>query len=148
MASKASNSNGENAKKKSSYNLTLTSEQMDKLGQALSSRGWPSREVQYARHAFDAEVAVAKRAEEIRLRTGEDLAAVQAAEILLRDETRSDCDTFTEDHERLTRECAQQDDRILQLRAELLQSGYISSDVIMGVLTIYRHTSGIGLSSY
>ena len=26
---------------------------MDKLGQALSSRGWPTREVQYARHAFD-----------------------------------------------------------------------------------------------
>jgi ribonuclease HIII len=53
MASKASNSNGENAKKKSSYNLKLTPEQMDKLGQALSSRGWPTREVQYARHAFD-----------------------------------------------------------------------------------------------
>ncbi len=53
MASKASNSNGENAKKKSSYYLTLTPEQMDKLGEALSSRGWPSREVQYARHAFD-----------------------------------------------------------------------------------------------
>ena len=32
--------------------------------------------------------------------------------------------------------------------AELLQSGYISSDVIMGVLTIYRHISGIGLGSY
>ena len=53
MASKASISNGENAKKKSSYNLKLTPEQMDKLGQALSSRGWPTREVQYARHAFD-----------------------------------------------------------------------------------------------
>ena len=31
---------------------------------------------QHARHALDAEVAVAKKAEEIRLRTGEDLAAV------------------------------------------------------------------------
>ncbi len=53
MASTASNSNAEKAKKKSSYNLKLTPEQVDKLGQALSSRGWPSREVPYARHAFD-----------------------------------------------------------------------------------------------
>ena len=53
MASLAKN-NGENpSKKKSMYNLKLTSEQMDKLGEVLSSRDWPSREVKYARHAFD-----------------------------------------------------------------------------------------------
>ena len=40
-------------KKKTSYTLKLTSDQMDKLGAALSSRGWPSRIVPYARHAFD-----------------------------------------------------------------------------------------------
>ena len=40
-------------KKKTSYTLKLTSEQMDKLGAALSTRGWPSRTVLYARHAFD-----------------------------------------------------------------------------------------------
>ena len=28
---------------------------MDKLGQALSSRGWPTRDIQYARYAFDGE---------------------------------------------------------------------------------------------
>ena len=43
-----------------------------------------TNQYQHAHHAFDAEVTVAKRAEEIRLRTGEDLAAVQAAEIYLR----------------------------------------------------------------
>ena len=58
-----------------------------------------TNQYQHARHAFDAEVAVAKRAEEIRLRTGEDLAAVQAAEIYLRDEIRSECDAFTADHD-------------------------------------------------
>ena len=53
MANLAKN-NGENpSKKKSMYNLKLTSEQMDKLGEVLSSRDWPSREVKYARHAFD-----------------------------------------------------------------------------------------------
>jgi ribonuclease HIII len=35
------------------YTLKLKSDQLDKLGQALSSRGWPTREIQYARHAFD-----------------------------------------------------------------------------------------------
>ena len=35
------------------YTLKLKGDQLDKLGQALSSRGWPTREVQYARHAFD-----------------------------------------------------------------------------------------------
>ena len=35
------------------YNLKLTSEQVDKLGDVLNARGWPTREVQYARHAFD-----------------------------------------------------------------------------------------------
>ena len=53
MASAASNSNGEDKKKKSMYTLKLKGDQLDKLGQVLSSRGWPTREVQYARHAFD-----------------------------------------------------------------------------------------------
>jgi ribonuclease HIII len=53
MASKASSSGGEERKKKSMYTLKLKSDQLDKLGQALSSRGWPTREIQYARHAFD-----------------------------------------------------------------------------------------------
>jgi len=35
------------------YTLKLKGDQLDKLGQVLSSRGWPPREVQYARHAFD-----------------------------------------------------------------------------------------------
>ena len=35
------------------YTLKLTDGQLDKLGQALSSRGWPAKEVQYARHAFE-----------------------------------------------------------------------------------------------
>ena len=55
MASKAFKSNGEERKKKNSYNLKLSSEQMDKLGKALESRGWISRTVQYARHAFEGE---------------------------------------------------------------------------------------------
>jgi ribonuclease HIII len=55
MASKAFNSNGEERKKKNSYNLKLSSEQIDKLGQALGSRGWTSHSVQYARHAFEGE---------------------------------------------------------------------------------------------
>mgnify|MGYP006222663671 CR=1 FL=1 len=53
MASLASNKDGDGAKKKSMYNLKLTSEQVDKLGDVLNARGWPTREVQYARHAFD-----------------------------------------------------------------------------------------------
>ena len=53
MASLATNKDGEGAKKKSMYNLKLTSEQVDKLGDVLNARGWPTREVQYARHAFD-----------------------------------------------------------------------------------------------
>ena len=81
-----------------------------------------TNQYEHARRAYDAEVAVANRAEDIRQRTGEDLAAVQAAEILLRDELKSECDAFTENHERLTLECAQQDDRISRLRLELLQS--------------------------
>ncbi len=56
MASKASNLNGEEKKKKSSYTLKLSSEQMDKLGHALKSRGWGTRTVQYARYAFDGEL--------------------------------------------------------------------------------------------
>ena len=56
MASKASNLNGEEKKKKSSYTLKLSSEQMDKLGHALKSRGWGIRTVQYARYAFDGEL--------------------------------------------------------------------------------------------
>lgn len=56
MASKASNLNGEEKKKKSSYTLKLSSEQMDKLGNALKSRGWGTRTVQYARYAFDGEL--------------------------------------------------------------------------------------------
>ena len=55
MASKAFKSNGEERKKKNSYNLKLSSEQIDKLGQALESRGWTSHTVQYARHAFEGE---------------------------------------------------------------------------------------------
>ena len=38
--------------KKVNVQLKLTSEQMDKLGEVLSSRDWPSRK-SYARHAFD-----------------------------------------------------------------------------------------------
>ena len=53
MASLASNKEGDGAKKKSMYNLKLTSAQVDKLGDVLHARGWPTREVQYARHAFD-----------------------------------------------------------------------------------------------
>jgi len=53
MASLASNKEGDGAKKKSMYNLKLTSAQVDKLGDVLNARGWPTREVQYARHAFD-----------------------------------------------------------------------------------------------
>ena len=47
------NSNGNEAKKKNSYNLKLSPAQMEKLGQVLSRRGWLTREVPYARHAFD-----------------------------------------------------------------------------------------------
>ena len=53
MASMASNKEGGGAKKKSMYNLKLTSAQVDKLGEVLHAKGWPTREVQYARHAFD-----------------------------------------------------------------------------------------------
>ena len=52
MASKASNSNGENAKKKSSYNLTRPLSRWISWGR-LSHRGLAEPEVQYARHAFD-----------------------------------------------------------------------------------------------
>ena len=47
MASLASNKGGDGAKKKSMYNLKLTSAQVDKLGDVLHARGWPTREVQY-----------------------------------------------------------------------------------------------------
>ena len=53
MASMASNKEGGGAKKKSMYNLKLTSAQVDKLGEVLHAKGWPTRKVQYARHAFD-----------------------------------------------------------------------------------------------
>ena len=53
MASTASNSNPQKKKKKTSYNLKLTSEQVDKLGQVLALRDWTPCEVPYARHAFD-----------------------------------------------------------------------------------------------
>lgn len=56
MASKASNSGNDERKKKNSYTLKLSSEQMDKLGNALEGRGWPTRTVQYARFAFDGEL--------------------------------------------------------------------------------------------
>ncbi len=53
MARSPNSSHANEPKKKTSYTLKLSSEQMDKLGAALSSRGWPSRNVPYARHAFD-----------------------------------------------------------------------------------------------
>ena len=37
----------EKGKKKSMYNLKLTSAQVDKLGSVLQARGWPTREVQW-----------------------------------------------------------------------------------------------------
>ena len=55
MASKASNFDEGDRKKKNSYTLKLTGEQMEKLGDALKGRGWPNRTVQYARYAFDGE---------------------------------------------------------------------------------------------
>ncbi len=56
MASTASNFDDNDRKKKSSYTLKLTSEQMDKLGDALQRRGWSTRTVQYARYAYDGEL--------------------------------------------------------------------------------------------
>lgn len=56
MASKASNSGREGGKKKSSYTLKLSGEQMEKLGSALENRNWPTRTVQYAKYAFDGEL--------------------------------------------------------------------------------------------
>ena len=53
MASPAYNQSGKQTKKKTSYTLKLTGEQMDKLSKALEGRGWPTREVPYARHAFN-----------------------------------------------------------------------------------------------
>ena len=53
MASKASNFESRDRKKKSSYTLKLSDEQMDKLGTSLKTRGWVTREVEYARYAFD-----------------------------------------------------------------------------------------------
>jgi len=53
MARTADISGGKKPKKKTSYTLKLTADQVDKLGSALSGRGWPAREVPYARHAFD-----------------------------------------------------------------------------------------------
>jgi len=55
MASKASNFDEGDRKKKNSYTLKLTGEQMEKLGDALKGRDWPTRTVQYARYAFDGE---------------------------------------------------------------------------------------------
>ena len=56
MASKASNSGREGGKRKSSYTLKLSGEQMKKLGFALKNRNWPTRSVQYAKYAFDGEL--------------------------------------------------------------------------------------------
>jgi ribonuclease HIII len=56
MASKASNSGREGGKRKSSYTLKLSGEQMEKLGFALKNRNWPTRSVQYAKYAFDGEL--------------------------------------------------------------------------------------------
>ena len=53
MARSPNASHANEPKKKTSYTLKLSSEQMDKLGAVLSNRGWPSRTVPYARHAFD-----------------------------------------------------------------------------------------------
>ena len=52
MASLASNKDEGGAKKKSMYNLKLTSEQVDKLSDVLNARGWPTRDVQYAPPCF------------------------------------------------------------------------------------------------
>ena len=52
MASPANNRGESEPKKRSSYTLKLSSEQMDKVADALGNRGWPTREVPYARHAF------------------------------------------------------------------------------------------------
>ena len=53
MASPANNQSGKQTKKKTSYTLKLAGGQMDKLGAALEGRGWSTREVPYARHAFN-----------------------------------------------------------------------------------------------
>jgi len=53
MARSANQTQANSSKKKTSYTLKLTQAQMEKLGDALSRRGWPTREVPYARHAFD-----------------------------------------------------------------------------------------------
>ena len=53
MASLATNKDGGEAKKKSMYNLKLSSIQVDKLGEVLRTRGWSTRKVQYATHAFE-----------------------------------------------------------------------------------------------
>lgn len=53
MASAANNTEGKIPKKKTSYTLKLTAGQLTKLGLTLNGRGWPTREVPYARHAFD-----------------------------------------------------------------------------------------------
>ena len=47
MASLATNK-CEVEQRKNMYNLKLTSEQVDKLGDVLTARGWPTRNVQYA----------------------------------------------------------------------------------------------------
>ncbi len=44
---------GDGGKKRTSYTIKLSLAQMDALGLALSNRGWPTRVVPYARHAFD-----------------------------------------------------------------------------------------------
>ena len=53
MARLVQNKDNDSTKKKSMYNLKLTSEQVDKLGKVLHALGWSTREVKYARHAFD-----------------------------------------------------------------------------------------------
>lgn len=56
MVSASSNSGEGERKKKNSYTLKLSNEQMDKLGNSLKSRDWSTRTVQYARYAFDGEL--------------------------------------------------------------------------------------------
>jgi len=53
MARSAKQTSGDSPKKKTSYTLKLTDLQLAKLGDALSGRAWPTRNVPYARHAFD-----------------------------------------------------------------------------------------------
>ena len=55
MARKASDYGDDEKPKKTMYTITLTDEQMEKLGGTLDARGWFPHEVQYARFAFKGE---------------------------------------------------------------------------------------------